>query len=963
MDTPGQEAVAPQSLLREHVWMCVLPKKTQPVQDMTELLQGCIRKTFGAAEAEKCSASIQEMAKDRKVIEEVSEIDSIDELYDKSQDGFHASLDTQIAKAHVSYSVALEHFREKTKGTGAEMGVDTLVFRWDHWLGSRASQGIDTEQTLIEQASVLWNLGALYSMAGCVSSLDLRKQCRILSRGATGGHEDAWEETYATLSPRVKYFRSSALVFSKLRDLLVENKKVVDELDPAVCTVIIELMLAQAQEAYFMGYSLKYPSVAQKHDCAALAKAALGRYWKAIEAQRELGTECPASSISSLPQEAQLPTECAQHLMLCYTIMRIAVVNSILAIEESKKSGEGPDMGACIGYTTKLCRIAREYLYDEIRIHELRNNEVVSPYCRARMIQSKLTRVEGQRAAFVARNAATFRCVVPSDDQVDAVFDEIAPNDQTSVAPEAIRSISAPLKWLVFEASVTPFDCIVSRAANDLWTAYRIAFLQQFRIQRKAVEQARAELLDLMEPFERGTVVAKEEFPLLHLYFIAHSLGITRECVAPPDTPLASAYLSSSEPPTVLEGAMNSWNTLLASAASSGRYASLAQAAAEVTQVTSAEIVKFSTKKASAICAEFEFFSRENSDFTRTYQSLLPQVRDIISKRSVRHAAGIGEHIYTYLENHTNRVVPQPRAVQREPVPQTPAPGAPDSGPSSKPAQPTGWLAMFAKPPAETLGKASARGEASSLPVAYGSVPAILSQVMSIIVDMIDSDLLAIDAIEEEMYLKIMSKLYDVLGKEVIGASNREASSFVMDQSKWLRDGCTASSDRIASLTKNIARLKEIMPTVDVIRAELAALGYSRTMLPNSATDKPNYSSRLRAMVALKDAKKSYLLGAKVLAYLEREADVSIAQARDFVKRHRQIAENARAIAERYSRERERSHYSAVTGTPARTLNGRGKAAAPSHLDDAELSEEPVDYRAADPGPVRMLSNRQRKAL
>lgn len=895
-------------VMREHLWMSILPKRTgKPVGiGLKEAILKFVRQAYGAEEAKQCEPICTQLEKNREVIQEFSEIDDVSSLLDPRYRDINATF-SDVIKSHILYFKGLDAFREITKGTSSELGVEDLSFDWDHW-NPQVDNPISTQHILVELFGVLWNIAAAYSMMACVT-----QPASCIQGAATGGSDDAYTEVLETLQTRTRYFRSAALVLTYLRQRLVEHGSIYDELDPNVCDVFISLMHAQAQEAVYLGYISMYPGPAQKPDAARMAKVCVMLNWDVYEKISNLSNAKPQNSYNTYAPEVQVHAECIQHAALCWTLMRLEVVKAHLEVsrERSKIPHQtASEVARQIGYHRKNIRIINEYLYDVVKIDRVGPNQRPSPHCRVTVLQAKAGRDERELAALMRRNESVFKKPIPSHEEIDAEFDAIEPDDQTAINSDLEKNkVSEPLSWLINglptkgDSPPLPFSHLVSPASVEVWTAVRISVLGQMRIQTETTDRIRKVAADVLTPSPPSTgLVQEDQLPPLLLYFIAHSLGVSGKCLAPHETPLCKELIE----PLLKKGLASSLATsidariaLIGEAESTSLYTSVRNScrdAASEAASSKHKVVLFNALRGSSVCEDFEFFAKSANTPYNLWREKLPLIRKILSCTSteevIKTCAGIHQSMYTLLEDHRRRVVAD--AVS-SPVVQPASAGAP------KGAAGGGLWSAFRNSPEDAPDKpqavfASVLSEQRARMINSGTQERnhgnLLLEYARNVVQMIDEEVIPFEKAESVSVSELQKQFLNRLNSEIQGATTWDRASLIMELTKWMRSSSTDLQAHASLISRRPEVMKEIAPPPAGSITTLTSLGYTRTDLPSRSTDPDAYGGFIGAILTLNAVAKALPVNTKAIRMLNREAETVLRYTNSFVEKMRKLEAN-----------------------------------------------------------------------
>jgi hypothetical protein len=116
--------------------------------------------------------------------------------------------------------------------------IPELHVEWSHWLGE-GHEHMVTPNLHDELCCHVFNLAAIRSLMGAVLPNNL-----VPAQGSP--------ESQAALRHRVANFRLAAIGFQKLEQLLTDYKIEFDELNPRIVRILMQLMLAQAQECVYL---------------------------------------------------------------------------------------------------------------------------------------------------------------------------------------------------------------------------------------------------------------------------------------------------------------------------------------------------------------------------------------------------------------------------------------------------------------------------------------------------------------------------------------------------------------------------------------------------------------------------------------------------------------------------------------------------------------------------------------
>ena len=499
--------------LRLHKFFFAFPKATESCPQLAPEMRDWVTKTYGTASARDCDSAISEIAKTRETLVQLSKIDC---TAPECQATFHTQFDALFAPQCFTYIRTLSEFVEKTRGTSAARGLKNLEFTWNHWLSKDVAKPAETGSLNFELYSAIWCLAAGYSIYATILPANLKASIR--SNPDVQGHN----ETIECLQHRSRNFMRSAMIFDRLERTINRIGFIVDEFHPQVCRILKLVMLAQAQECCYFGQKLKEQSVTQRPEHAAMAYAAVIYYRDALDAYCQLPEYDKKMSAQSTAPSRQIPAHLFSHCYSSGIMLRISMISHLMEIDKKDSLKHGKQIGNC----DRIITIIQTYL-ERIAPMNIDDEHSFAPQI-IRVLEEHRT-----LAAILRRqNEKMYGNEIVWDlDRLEKADPE--PIDQVNLAFINMPSVSEGLRQVYFEIRPNKFSSILSLESLKIWIEYRKKRCQQYGLHMREFSAFRTLIVNTL-----GAPSAV--FPLLYLYFVAHSLGISGETKTPLRTPLGA---------------------------------------------------------------------------------------------------------------------------------------------------------------------------------------------------------------------------------------------------------------------------------------------------------------------------------------------------------------------------------------------------------------------------------------
>ena len=489
----------------------VTPKRTEPAKNLVECMRRWVADTFGDNMLRECSSGIASIGAHREAVVWLGDVAPSSP---ESMANFHHLFEDRYAKPAFAYFRLLSEFVTKTRGTAAAKGLNGLELYWYHPFDTSLGR-VETDQLNYELCAVLWNLAAAFSVCAAFLPRVLQTKCSL---DADGGAIEPVE----CLRYRTVNFRRSAMLFDLLERVMMRSGYFVDEFNPKICAVLRLVMLAQAQTCIY--YARKGEELAQRLDHAALANAALRYYREAFQiidgnlgrSPKPEGTAIDQRDLSN-PAE-HLPRYLKPYCMACGIVIKTSMISHLMDLDKGDTTQHGRIMGNC----SRLCAMLRAY---SLRVRLMEAHEDVAQLDALKPVYQNYTALEAslEEKNKIFKEAPIHPDVLENEDP--------EPIDQVTLRNINILDISDGLRQVYTEELMGKFSVIISQEAYRMWSEYRKRKAVMYRVHCQQISEFRARLIAMMEsPTAR--------FPLLYLYFVAHSLGISHQCLAPAKTPL-----------------------------------------------------------------------------------------------------------------------------------------------------------------------------------------------------------------------------------------------------------------------------------------------------------------------------------------------------------------------------------------------------------------------------------------
>lgn len=490
----------------------ISPKKTESDTNLVERMRQWVSDAFGEATLRECLSGIQTIGTYR---EAVCALGSLTPNASETMTNFHQMFDTQYSKQAFAYYRLLSEFVTKTRGTAASKGLDKLDLIWYHPFDPVIGR-VATDSLTYELYATLWNLAAAYSIYATFLPQNLFSMCK---KEADGGVFEPAE----CLKHRTVNFRRGALVLDLLERIMERTGYFVDEFNPKICKLMRLLMLAQAQLCTY--YAHKTGELAQRLQHASVANAALFYYREAfimleqsIGDPSQEGLEIGRRDLTN-PAE-HLPRSLKAYCMSCGIFVKTSMITHLMEVDKGDTSMHGRIMGNCL----RLCTMLRSFI-----------NKIVTMDGHADVANLQ-TVLEVERHYKQLYKALEERNLIFKEPTVHPdVLENEDPTkvDSVSLGIINVMDISDGLRQVYTEEPIGKFSCIISQEANRLWSEYRKRKATAYRLHNSQLAELRTRLLSIVEsPTAR--------FPLLYLYLVAHSMGVSKRAIPPSKTPLGT---------------------------------------------------------------------------------------------------------------------------------------------------------------------------------------------------------------------------------------------------------------------------------------------------------------------------------------------------------------------------------------------------------------------------------------
>lgn len=504
---------------RVHKLFVVYPKATRAAPQLARELRAWAAKTYGETNARDCDAAISELCRLRDVVVRLGNLDCSGPSTD-SLVAFQAHFEDVYAPQGLAYIRTLREFVGKLRGTAASRGMASLSLVWKHWLSDSVASEVDTDSLNFELYSAIWCMAAAYSINATILPPRLRTASQTTEDGSV-------LETPECSQHRTKNYMRSAMMFHLLEKTISRIGFVLDEFHPVVCRILTLVMLAQAQECAYYGLKMEHPGRDQRFEHAALAAAAIAYYKGAMELLETL-PQCDVSvSSQSSPPSLQLP---ANLFARCYAAGAVLTVSKFSHMMDADKDNS-LDWGRLMGNCARTLEFIARYL---LNVGQLCLPDEVSMAPTFRALYSAYERLNGELLEKNKRfNEVTWTAEKLEDSD---------PRPVDCVSLESLTISQDSLRKTYLEESENRFHAILSLDSLLTWCDYRKKRAIQYGLQCAEMSDYRARVRATLES---PTAI----FPLLYLYFAAHSLGISGASKAPAQTPLGKKASS------VLQGA------------------------------------------------------------------------------------------------------------------------------------------------------------------------------------------------------------------------------------------------------------------------------------------------------------------------------------------------------------------------------------------------------------------------
>jgi hypothetical protein len=495
----------------------VSPKRTEPAKNLIDCMRKWVSETFGDNMLRECSGGITTLGTLR---ESVVALGAVSPGSPESLGNFHQVFETQYSKQAFAYFRILSEFVTKTRGTAASKGLNNLELFWYHPFDASLGR-VATDQLHYELCAVLWNIAAAYSICASFLPRELQIKC---SKDSEGGIIEPVE----CLKHRTINFRRSAMMFELLEKIMTRYSYFVDEFNPKICSILRCVMLAQAQTCVY--YARKGEELAQRLEHAALANAALRYYREAF--QMIEGNLGKPPSPEGTPMDARDLSNPAEHIprylkpycMACGIIVKVSMITHLMDIDKGDTTQHGRITGNC----SRLCAMLRAY---SIKVKTMEAYEDVAQMKALKPVYEDYTAL----LTSLEEKNKIFKEPVVDHDTLEK--EDPDPVDQVGLKNINILEVSDGLRQVYTEEFMNKFSAIISQEAYRMWSDYRKRKATMYRVHCNHLAEFRTRLLAMMES-------PSARFPLLYLYFLAHSMGASKQCLAPAKTPLGAKAAS-----------------------------------------------------------------------------------------------------------------------------------------------------------------------------------------------------------------------------------------------------------------------------------------------------------------------------------------------------------------------------------------------------------------------------------
>lgn len=486
---------------RSHGYLYVKFKQTMAVS-FAEPVVEWMRNLFGSSVASSEQQRVLSMATKRNQLRVMSECTP--ETF--SMEAFEKT----YLPASSAYINDLHSLILKTQGLFYQGGIPNLRFIWNHWLGQAHGGGVDTNSLHVELFSVIFNLGAAYSLMGCLTPPAFHSKSVLIGSSTV-------KESQEVLIHRVKMFRYAAFIFQNLKERLMsassaQTLRDLDDLTPDVMEMFIQVMLAQAQQATYQTYKQVYGTPVAEMTCAQLALAAASYYKEFLDRYESLKRSAVANQFQAdetmLDQEFvsdhELHSDPTQHIPSvwfthCSSARAMMRAQVLMHVQRSLES-DTDQVGLRIGYVGKAHAILDQqvgslYIIAE---HHASNQQVPDPDL-DRLIKA----LEAMRAGAAKvhetlkyENEKIYHTTIPND----KVIDSLAIKPQSKVALGATLDLTqAPLLGPVFQSPKDAFPSILSLASASAWLSYRQKRIETYLKHLTVMAQSNVRLASLFE--------------------------------------------------------------------------------------------------------------------------------------------------------------------------------------------------------------------------------------------------------------------------------------------------------------------------------------------------------------------------------------------------------------------------------------------------------------------------------